>query len=147
MNRVWFLKKIWWCECGARSVFRNILTKSRKDTPRRQKVPETSKNFETLGKNVPLGIIICRLANTRCEPIFLFSQEQQKVLTKAWQLRKFYFTQKSKILLCIAHAKMWEIVKKITKGKNKTSKIVKKIIFKRLDNLLPLWYYNCRKRK
>ena len=92
---VLILRNFWQCECGARSVFRNILTKSRKDTPRRQKVPDTSKNFETLGKNVPLGIIICRLANTRCEPIFLFSQEQPKVLTKAWQLRKFYFTQNS----------------------------------------------------
>ena len=147
MSRVQFLREIWWCKCGARSVFRNILTKSRKDTPRRQKVPETSKNFETLGKNVPLGIIICRLANTRCEPIFLFSQEQLKVLTKAWQLRKFYFTQKSKILLCIAHAKMQEIVKKITKEKIEQVRLLKKYFLKRLDNLLPLWYYNCRKRK
>lgn len=80
MSRVWFLREIWWWECGARSVFRNILTKSRKDTPRRQKVPDTSKNFETLGKNVPLGIIICRLANTRCEPIFYFHRNRKILL-------------------------------------------------------------------
>ena len=78
---------------------------------------------------------------------FYFFANSKICFAKASQLRKFKTPKTHKILLCIAHAKMQEIVKKITKEKIEQVRLLKKYFLKRLDNLLPLWYYNCRKRK